>query len=487
MKKNVLLLCFYPLWVWAQNPCPSSDMTSYWNAKYSANQYLKGQAEAATEQNARRAASSELASTLQLRVSQQVREDFREDAVGSQLLSTSTGLFESDLVLPAHTFEVCRKRDDGYHVFVFIERARLIQYYRTKIQDINRELSSLTLGTVNPPSQAKYNTYLKALSLLKNAHFYRSILVALGVQSPNITFLRTFTQMELDTKRLSSLVPIKTVPDLARELMRQLAETSAIPPGASIRLKSFTALGLPENIWVNPFSDMLMTDLIIEAKKNVWNLKKDISDIENVSYEIQGSYRLTGDELIVELLATGQVLSRANLRVYLSKTEISKTLFEQPSILPDQHILAETRERNGLTIRVTTNKGVNSPVFYDRDSLKVLVKVNKPAWVHLIYRDADGNHFLLGGQTPQKITQAEINQWVRIEKQMVFGNPPYGNESLYAVATEDQFSLRCQTIPLGNNDKIMNLSNCLPSLRGAPNVVIADAHIPIITRKNRLR
>lgn len=484
MKKFALFLCLYPICTWAQNSCPSSDMAVYWSGKYGVDQYLHGQGEAATEQDAKRAALSELASKLRLRVSQQVREDFKEDAVGSQLLAKSTGLFESDIVIPEHGFESCKKQDRGYHILVFIERTRLIQYYRTQIHEINQELRSLTLGPVHPPSETKYNIYLKAHNLLQKAYFYRSVLVAIGAQSPPITFTRTMTQMEVDTERLSRLVPVKNVSDLARELMRQLAQASAFPIGARIRLKSFTELGMPENVWMNSFSDMLMTDLIIEARKKNWSLDKDISGTENLPYEIQGSYRLMGDELIIQLLATGQVFSRASIRVYLSKTEISQSLFEQPTILPDQHILAETRGQNGLTIQATTDKGVNSPVFYDGDHMWVWVKVNKPAWVHLVYRDADGNHFLLGGQNPQKITPTEINQWVRVEKEMLFGSPPYGNESLYAIATQDQFNFRCQTIPWGNNDKISNLGECLPRLRGAPNMVVADAHIPIITKKN---
>jgi hypothetical protein len=127
-----------------------------------------------------------------------------------------------------------------------------------------------------------------------------------------------------------------------------------------------------------------------------------------------------------------------------------------PNIIPEQIEAAtevkQTIEKNNtplpsistLKFEVATNRGINSLVFEEGDTMRLAVKANKPCVVRLIYRQMDNKLILLRNKD-FKINEYELDKWVEIPEDFVC-SAPFGAEFLIAYASTDPFeSLKTHT------------------------------------------
>jgi len=90
-----------------------------------------------------------------------------------------------------------------------------------------------------------------------------------------------------------------------------------------------------------------------------------------------------------------------------------------------------------LKFSIATNRGINSLVFEEKDTMLLAVKANKPCYVRLVYRMADGQLALLRNRD-FKINEYELNKWVDISDIFECA-APFGAEFLIAYASTDMF------------------------------------------------
>lgn len=100
-----------------------------------------------------------------------------------------------------------------------------------------------------------------------------------------------------------------------------------------------------------------------------------------------------------------------------------------------------------LTVTVKTNKGNKQLEFSEGETMQLFFFVNKPCYLRLIYRLADGSLVLL--RDDLIVTRSESNQWNKIKESFVC-SPPFGYENLYIYASENSFEkLKTETNSAG--------------------------------------
>ncbi|MEI7586049.1 hypothetical protein [Runella sp.] len=163
--------------------------------------------------------------------------------------------------------------------------------------------------------------------------------------------------------------------------------------------------------------------------------------------QIKGGYRQKGN--FVEFSA--EIIDE-------KKTALGKTVIDRlphknlapsdevvPVIAPPKALLEDAGEVNrvmenpqalpnvtGLKFDIVTNRGINSLVYEENDTMRLAVRVNKPCMVRLIYRQANNKLVLLRNQD-FPINDWEINKWIDIPEDFVCADP-YGAEFLIAYA-----------------------------------------------------
>ncbi|MDF7821815.1 hypothetical protein P1X15_29630 [Runella sp. MFBS21] len=90
-----------------------------------------------------------------------------------------------------------------------------------------------------------------------------------------------------------------------------------------------------------------------------------------------------------------------------------------------------------LKFGITTNRGINSLIYEEQDTMLLAVKANKACYVRLVYRMANGKLALLRNRD-FKINEYELNKWVDI-RDIFECSSPFGAEFLIAYASTDVF------------------------------------------------
>lgn len=110
-------------------------------------------------------------------------------------------------------------------------------------------------------------------------------------------------------------------------------------------------------------------------------------------------------------------------------------------------ILPTEISTTNLTIAVKTNKGNKQLEFSEGETMQLYFFVNKPCYLRLIYRLADGSLVLL--RDDLTVNSSECNQWNKIKESFVC-SPPFGYENLYIYASINPFQkLKTETNSAG--------------------------------------
>lgn len=178
---------------------------------------------------------------------------------------------------------------------------------------------------------------------------------------------------------------------------------------------------------------------------------------------IQGAYKVKGN--FVEFVAQLQSEQKTPIGKPVIDRILRKNLAPADVVIPEQ-IEAVTEVKNiieniptivpsisTLKFEVVTNRGINSLVFTEGDTMRLAVRANKPCIVRLIYRQMDNKLILLRNKD-FRINEYELNKWVEIPEDFVC-TPPFGAEFLIAYASTESFAL-LKTHPDGDNTIIDN-------------------------------
>ncbi len=104
----------------------------------------------------------------------------------------------------------------------------------------------------------------------------------------------------------------------------------------------------------------------------------------------------------------------------------------------DQVVVAPGgKTSGGLQIDLSTNKGQYNLLFTEGDTIRLFVHVSRPAYIRVIYNVADGKRILLTG--PRDSHFAEQKSGVDVLLGEFVCAPPFGSETIQALASEEAF------------------------------------------------
>lgn len=166
---------------------------------------------------------------------------------------------------------------------------------------------------------------------------------------------------------------------------------------------------------------------------------------------IKGGYKVKGN--FVEFVAQLQDDKKTPLGIPVTDKILHKNLAPSDDVLPDiappeiesaSEVRKTMDDKNTvfpwlstLKFEVATNRGINSLVFVENDTMRLAVRASKPCTVRLVYRQMDNKLILLRNKD-FKITEYERNKWVEIPEDFVC-TPPFGAEFLIAYASTEPF------------------------------------------------
>lgn len=153
---------------------------------------------------------------------------------------------------------------------------------------------------------------------------------------------------------------------------------------------------------------------------------------------IRGSYNEANGEVRIGLVArdvaTGRPTAAADVRVPKKALPPGLALLPQnfEQALVDQHLLASGEQISGdLSVQVWTHKGERNLVFSESDEVRLFLRVNRSAYVRLMYLLVNGQRVLL--EQSYFVDASKANH--AVEYPDVFEvSPPFGVERIYATA-----------------------------------------------------
>lgn len=370
------------------------------------------------------------------------------------------------------------RADWNTYAFVYIKRDELKQLYAKRASElrlkINQILANARAAEKSYDIEGAVRKYLSTYPLyeeLKEAE-----IIQVGVEySPQLsdafTNLADASMGNRDplmshrkvVKRVEELerVLITSVEDVANtiksQLLRQINRSDS-----KVLIDPFT---YKDSMMVSEFSRELQGAL---QKQSEWHsvdrMRGFVSIKRSGQLRFSGSYWENGDEITVRatLRDVGTGDFRASTVVQFLSTQLRSPIafkpsnYEQaqtemkafrdpfnyePSVRNSQtvspKILSEDKssEVGGLAIEVRTDKG-GSPLYYtEGETMKVFGRVNKPAYLRLLYILADGRRTLLHDN--HYIGPSQINSDVEIGEFEC--TPPFGTELLIVAARTKEF------------------------------------------------
>ena len=140
----------------------------------------------------------------------------------------------------------------------------------------------------------------------------------------------------------------------------------------------------------------------------------------------------------------------------LPKNQALPAFADYPSMEPDRVVTSSGIE--ALHVILTTNRGRQTPVFRQGDTLRLAVTVSRPCYVRLIDTLPDGSHTLL----VDNLWIDETGSQVTIQGKTLICDAPFGTEQVQAFASEKPFV----PLTIQEEDGYAVINNPLPTIRG---------------------
>ena len=158
---------------------------------------------------------------------------------------------------------------------------------------------------------------------------------------------------------------------------------------------------------------------------------------------LRGSYLEEGDNLKIKVVAsevsTGRLVAGADALLPKKAVPTELPLVPQNVLqaMQDQKILAGADEvvSGGLSLDLTTSMGRSNLLLAEKQEYKLMMRVNKPCYVRLVYLLANGMRVPL--EQAFYVDESKRNLWVEYPNAFEVA-PPYGVERFQAVAFTDK-------------------------------------------------
>ncbi|WP_247236591.1 DUF4384 domain-containing protein [Telluribacter sp. SYSU D00476] len=208
--------------------------------------------------------------------------------------------------------------------------------------------------------------------------------------------------------------------------------------------------GLSDRIYAT-FSSCLQKQIKIEAVS--------AAQLTESPLRIRGYYQedINNLKIVAELVdtKTNKVLSKAeNSELPLTWLDqqglrLKPATYQQEVAIQDTIRQYTPVAKTSLIIKVNTDRGRTGVEYWEGQQMRIEVIANRPCYLRLLYRLADGTHTLL--ENSFEIKPGQENKPVRIAPQATFiCSAPFGTEYLLAYASEVPFC----PIPTSSKQKV---------------------------------
>ncbi|MBD3182964.1 DUF4384 domain-containing protein [Candidatus Poribacteria bacterium] len=480
----LLISLFFALSVYADNtPDWVRNFDPY--QKYPADKYLAGfgtssgkdsEAFRVAKDNARAAVSRAIVVDVDSMI-RTVKEEDEEKF--SQHLSSITQSSTALQIMGLDTETYAEDSPPTVYAVAYVSKADLGRIYARKktdlIDEISRIISDAQKAERDSRSIDAATKYLSLYPLYQQLKEAETVLLVVGevrniedafsdlnkelgqgTANPVKAKIPTWTEVRNKIDELLSQ-DLNTVEDVARSVIIQLSKQAGDLNGRML-INSFsyqdTKMGSPFSRYFKSALEnqlVLMSNLKWDTVKKAEdftpksaNITADLAKASGAQWVLSGTYWEQGDK--IKIMAslneaeTSKILAGADVvfdKSMLEAAHLSVKPQNYQQAIQEQEAFKEDQIISGnLTLEVWTNKGNEDLIFNEGEVMKVRVRVNRPAYVRLLYIIADGKRSLLYDN--YYIDSSRVNHVVEIPEEFECA-PPFGAEMLVAIARTTEF------------------------------------------------
>jgi len=487
-----------PAWIdfnQRQNLYPSDKYFS----GFSSSENRKGESEFDLLKRLEENAYGELAEKIQVTVESystmhtiETTEKFWEE-----FKQATTSFSKVDIAKPETKSHYDKKHKKGY-ALTFVTKVDLLTYYEGKIRQKKEKISS----TIKLAEEYKaigddenaMKTYFSCMPLFREIDEALTIVILIKASETNIAEINEY---ELKVKKAiselygSDQLNLEEVCSfMAQGLFSQTGKLNK-----QVRIRSFTyqdtKMGSPfSRRFVSTFNKELVEEAgyLVTNEINIGKSGNQLSE-----YLITGTYWNEGAN--IKIIAILRDFNSNNIiasvdgllpKTWLSQTNISYL----PQNYEDALISMMAFKKgdvagSGLKLDVWTNKGDDSPIFYENDTLRFLIRVNNECYVRIINHFADGSRVLLVNN--MFFGSDKVNKVIKVGDEFQCASP-FGIETLQVNAQSEAFQPLTTESKYGYDFIVDDLTTILQNTRGFKPIknedLKAEKRIVVTTMEN---
>lgn len=328
-----------------------------------------------------------------------------------------------------------------FYALAYVSRSELISFYKgklaTMLANIDKSVAAAEQEKTDGDKEKALDMFYQSAKQVREAEQAAAILMGLMKQAPANNLVDLNARVN---NGISSIVSRdSSTPDAAALTIAEMfkKQITAAAPKVKIASPTFqdSKMGSPFSAY---FSKML------ESKLGSRGFSIEQNAQNNSDYVLNCTYWKEADKLKLMLnmyaVKTGKITATAEVSVPQSWFAQNNISF-MPENFEESYSRAKAFTKDevvggGLRVDLWTNKGDNSPVFFENDTMKIYMRVNHECYLRFVYYMADGSKVLL--MNDYYIGSDKVNQVVEIPESFVCAEP-FGNEMLAVNAQTEPF------------------------------------------------
>jgi hypothetical protein len=401
---------------------------------------------------------------LQTQVNDQLSDEFK---------SASTSFSKIDLT-GLHTETYFDKRNKMAYAIAWVSKEELIDYYAARLNqlksDIAAKIAAADQFVAIDDEENALKAYYSCMPLFREAESAYAVIILLKAPHEQMTPIQAY-----EVEVTKGIQQVHRSDQLSLdELCGFLSFGLQLQTGTFTKTIQLGSLTFEDTRMSSSFSRRFLTSFQTQLiKKAGYHMVSEAGKPGSPSpqYLLSGTYWKDGNKLKVIVILRNVVNGKplASAEGYLPL----KWLTDR-NINPEPENFGEAAENmklfrkneivnGGMKLELWTNKGNDSPIFEENDTLQMYVRVNNACYVRIIDHMADGSKVLLvdnmyfGSDKVNKVVQIPI---------MFLCAPPFGAEFIQANAQTEPFSPLRTKSEYGYDFILNDLGGMLSNTRG---------------------
>jgi hypothetical protein len=400
-----------------------------------------------TQEEAKKAALSDLSSAIQVEVQSCFESMVREVDRKVEEFTENVITLKSELPILGAEYESWKGKD-GQKSRAILASENVLKLYTAELIEIEKNVNSYQGLIDKSVSQSeRYQLYTELLTYLKQYYKYKTVAILLGGKDiPEIGI----TEVEIKNRLRNLRGKVDDLNMAARLIAESLADRDGIyiyPPTTK------------DSHEITQFADAV--------KKRLSVYLKTVQDPKNADFFMKGSYSILDDgKAGIELtyyLIDSKFNSLETKIISLLPASYSGYEFKPKTMSFDKLLFEGLTVSNEFKIEISTNSGRENLLFKEGEEPEFLVKMNRPGYFYIVghvVKPGDEKYSYLvdfddTGEISGKrkfiryVNIDDVNKWISLGKFEIV--PPFGVESLQSIASTQDLLDR---LPLyGYDDK----------------------------------